>query len=80
MPEKPEVITVANSLKRKILNKKITSVKVLWDNIIAFPSKESFEEELIGEVIHDVRTRGKFLVFDLDKYYLLPCRCCIDPS
>ena len=36
MPEKPEVITVANNLKKLILNKTITGCNIYWDNIICF--------------------------------------------
>lgn len=70
MPEKPEVITVARSLKEKILNKKITDVKVLWDNIIATP-KDEFIKNIKNQTIKDITTRGKFLVFILDTDVLL---------
>ena len=46
MPEKPEVITVANTLKKRILNKRIKSATVYWKNIIAYPSVEEFEEKI----------------------------------
>ena len=70
MPEKPEVITVAKSLKKKILNKKITDVKVLWNNIIATPRNE-FIKNIKNQTIKDITTRGKFLVFILDTDVLL---------
>ena len=34
MPELPEVETVKEALKRKILNRKIVDVNVLYNNII----------------------------------------------
>jgi len=71
MPEKPEVITVANNLKKHILNRKITRCNVLWPNIIASPSVEKFKKECVGETIHSITTRGKFIVLELDKYSLL---------
>lgn len=71
MPEKPEVITVSKAIKSEIINKKIKDVEVYWDNIIAKPSVSTFKEKLVGEVIHDVTTRGKFIVIHLDKYVLL---------
>ncbi len=71
MPEKPEVVTVVNSLKTKILGKKITGCNIYWDNIIAYPSVEEFKEKIIGEVIQDIKSRGKFIVMELDKYTLL---------
>ncbi len=71
MPEKPEVITVAESLKTKILGRKILHCNIYWDNIIAYPTTNEFKEEIIHEVIHDIKTRGKFIVMELDHYDLL---------
>lgn len=71
MPELPEVETVRQSLKLRLINKKIKSVRVLWDNIIAYPSKEEFIKEITDKTIIDIQRRGKFLMFDLDDYYLL---------
>ena len=48
MPEKPEVVTVANTLKRQVLGKKITDCQVFWDNIIAYPTVDQFRKEIIG--------------------------------
>ena len=71
MPEKPEVITVVKSLKQKILEEKINSVDVYWDNIIASPSVSNFKERIKNQTIHDITTRGKWLVFHLDSDVLL---------
>ena len=71
MPEKPEVVTVAKTLKRQVLGKKITDVAVFWDNIIASPSVDEFLEKIVGEEILDITTRGKFLIFELNHYLLL---------
>lgn len=71
MPELPEVETVKESLKLRLIGKKIKSVRILWDNIIAYPSKEEFAREIGDKTIIDVKRRGKFLLFDLDDYYLL---------
>lgn len=71
MPELPEVETVKESLKLKLIGKKIRNVNVLWDNIIAYPSKEEFIKEISNKTIVDIKRRGKFLMFDLDEYYLL---------
>ena len=46
MPEKPEVITVVNSLKDRIVGKKITGCNVFWDNIIASPTVDEFKREI----------------------------------
>lgn len=71
MPEKPEVITVAASLEPRLIGKKIQECYVYWDNIIAYPVTDQFREKIIGQKIRSVRTRGKFLVFDLDRDSLL---------
>lgn len=71
MPELPEVETVKESLKLKLIGKTIRSVNILWDNIIAYPSKEEFIIEIGNKTIIDIKRRGKFLMFDLNDYYLL---------
>ena len=71
MPELPEVETVKNGLKNKVLNKKITDCKVLYHGIIAYPDKENFIKNITNQTINDIKRRGKFLMFELDDYYLI---------
>ncbi len=71
MPEKPEVITVVESLKPRLLGKTITGCNVYWDNIIAFPTSDEFKKKVIGQKINDITTRGKWIVMMLDKDSLL---------
>ena len=71
MPEKPEVITVANNLKKLVVGREIVDCNIYWDNIIAYPTTDEFKKEIINQKINDITTRGKWLVFDLDKYNLL---------
>ena len=71
MPEKPEVITVVESLKKKILGKRITNCNVYWDNIVASPVSCEFRKRIIGQKINDITTRGKWIVIGLDKDSLL---------
>ena len=71
MPEKPEVITVANNLKKLILNKTITGCNVYWDNIIAYPVSDEFKRQVIGQKIETINTRGKWIVIDLSNDSLL---------
>ena len=71
MPEKPEVITVARSLERELLGKRIIDCNIYWNNIIASPKKEEFIANIKNQMIHSISTRGKFLVFELDHYSLL---------
>jgi formamidopyrimidine-DNA glycosylase len=70
MPELPEVETVKEVLKKKILNKIIKDVKVYWANIIEYPSKDEFISKIKGQTIKDINRRGKWLMFELDNYYL----------
>lgn len=71
MPELPEVETVKNGLKQKVLNKKITDCHVLYSGIIAYPEKEEFIKNIKNQTIHDIQRRGKFILFVLDEYYLI---------
>ena len=71
MPEKPEVITVANSLKKHLLGRTIYSVDIFWNRMISYPNIPIFQNEIKGEKIVDITTRGKWLVILLTDYYLL---------
>ena len=71
MPEKPEVITVTKKLEKRLLNRKIISAKVYYDNIIDYPSVEEFCSEIKNQTIRSFSTRGKWIVIELDDYYLL---------
>lgn len=71
MPEKPEVITVVKNLIPEIVHKEITGCNVYWNNIIAYPSVLEFKKNIIGQKINGIKTRGKFIVIELDSYSLL---------
>lgn len=71
MPEKPEVITVARSLESRLIGKKITDCFVYWDNIIAYPITDKFKKKIINQMINSIKTRGKFIVIELDSDCLL---------
>lgn len=71
MPEKPEVITVANSLKKYLLGRTIQSVDVFWNRIISYPDVSTFQQQIKNERIVDITTRGKWLTILLTNYYLL---------
>lgn len=70
MPEIAEVETVRNTLKKRILNKPIKDVKVLYDKMIESPIEE-FKTILVGKSIKDIKRVGKWLIFDLGDYSLL---------
>lgn len=71
MPELPEVETVKESLKERIKDRRIINANIYYDNIIAYPSKDEFIKKIANQKINDMKRRGKFLIFDLDDYYLL---------
>lgn len=71
MPELPEVETVRRTLKRQVLHKKIVKSSVYWNNIIAFPDVETFKKQIENQRINDILRRGKWLMFELDDYFLL---------
>ena len=71
MLELPEVETVKETLKLKLIGKKIKDVKIYYDGIIAYPEIKEFSKQIKNLPIKDINRRGKWLMFDLDKYYLL---------
>ena len=71
MPEKPEVMCVSDSLRKKILKRRITGVRVYWNNIIASSDIPTFINQIVGEEIRDITTRGKFIVIKLTNYALI---------
>ena len=70
MPELPEVETVKNELKKKLLKKRINDIKVLYDGIIE-TDLNSFKKNIINQEIINITRRGKFLVFELNNFYLV---------
>lgn len=71
MPELPEVENVKNYLKKELLNKKILDVNIIYNNIIEYPSSDEFKKQIINQEIKDMKRRGKWLLFELNDYYLL---------
>lgn len=71
MPELPEVETVKNSLKPKLIGKQIQNVTIYHKNIIEYPSIDLFQTKIKNQTIQDIKRYGKWLIFVLDDYYLL---------
>ena len=71
MPEKPEVITVCKKLEKRLLNRKITDCIVYCDKIIDYPSVSNFIKEIKNQTMKSFTTRGKWIVIELNDYYLL---------
>ena len=70
MPEIAEVETVKNVLKKRILNKKIKDVKIIYGKIIENDLDE-FKNILIDNEFKDILRKGKWLIFELKNHYLL---------
>ena len=69
MPEMAEVETVRNVLKKKILNKIIVDVNVIYSKMI---DKTSLSlESLINQMFIDIKRKGKYLIFETNDYYLI---------
>jgi len=69
MPEIAEVETVRNTLKLRILNKKIKQVKVHYKPIVM--NEERKIKELIHESFKESKRIGKWLLFETEQFYLL---------
>ena len=71
MPELPEVETVKNKLKQKILNKKIESIEIIYSNIITDITIEQFKKKLKNQTFKNIKRLGKWLIFETEDYAML---------
>ena len=71
MPELPEVETVRQGLRLRILGRIIKGVKINYSGVIEYPSVKEFRNEIVNQRINDIDRYGKWLIFVLDDYYLL---------
>lgn len=65
MPELPEVETIKEDLKKKIIGRKIISVFPLWKEIVKDVPFEVFRKQVAGKEIIDVQRRAKNLIIKL---------------
>jgi formamidopyrimidine-DNA glycosylase len=70
MPELPEVETVRQTLRQKVIGKTIISVEVLYDKMIK-TDLNIFKEQIRNQQILEVERMGKYLLFKLDHSYLI---------
>lgn len=71
MPELPEVETIKESLKAKILFKKIKEADILCEKLIKYPEKPDFIKNIKDKKIKNLQRKGKFLILKLSHNYNL---------
>lgn len=72
MPELPEVQTVIDHLAAAgVPGRRIESLRLYWPRAVDRPSASRFSRGLRGRTIRRLSRRGKFLVFELDRGWLL---------
>ena len=64
MPELPEVETVTQSVKKHLIDKHFTSLKVSWKKTLHNFSVEDFNNKIKNRAIRDVYRRGKYILID----------------
>jgi len=69
MPEIAEVETVRNTLKLRILGKKIEKVNIYKP--IVMNQEEDLKKGLIEKKFIDIKRIGKWLLFETETHYLL---------
>lgn len=70
MPELVEVETTRRDLSKIIEGKVISKVLVYLDKIV-YNKKDSFIKTIEGQMVNKVKRRGKWLLFELDKNYVI---------
>lgn len=71
MPELPEVETVRTALEKKLKNKVIKDINILYPNIFEGQNINVISDKIKNNKINSIKRRGKWLLFELDDYYLL---------
>lgn len=67
MPELPEVRVVAKFLNSVAKGKTITDILIRYEKMLTLEERE----KLIGQRINEIKTQGKYLIFDLTDYDLI---------
>lgn len=66
MPELPEVETIVNDLRPRLLGRRVETARVLDQLLIRFPRPREFTSRLVGRTIHSLSRRGKYIVIGMD--------------
>ena len=70
MPEIAEVETVRKVLKREIVDHRLKDINVRYPKIIVGDAGK-FKDKLVGQKFTDIKRLGKWLIMELNDYYLL---------
>lgn len=71
MPELPEVETVRKKLEQKIKGKVIKEINIIHPNVFENQNIEKIKEQIKNQKINSIERKGKWLIYNLDDYYLL---------
>lgn len=77
MPELPEVETISRILARgdsqtpSLPGQRIVRASVFWERTIAEPDLSTFQAAIIDQTVQSISRRGKFLILELDRAFLL---------
>ncbi len=71
MPELPEVETVRQTLKPRIMGKTFKDVNVRFARMVLPETPEIFRQRLKNQTVHDIKRLGKYLIFVLTEDCLL---------
>ncbi len=66
MPELPEVETVKEALKPRLIGHRITGIEIRYEGIIKNISPDDFKKRVIGQTFRKIDRYGKYLIFVLD--------------
>ena len=71
MPELPEVETVRRKLEKKLINKTIKEIEIIYPGIFSEDNIEFVKENIKNKKIQAMKRRGKWLIFELEDFFLL---------
>lgn len=67
MPELPEVRVVSKFLNKEVKGHKILDIDILYSRMM----DDSMKEKLINQKINNIKTHGKYIIFELSNYDLI---------
>ena len=71
MPELPEVQTIVNDLKKKVVGRKIKDIWTDWPKYFKHLGEKKFRKHVIGKKIISIERRAKNILFHLSDNHLM---------